>query len=156
MRPMQSKPLKLGGDQLVMGRGKLSHLATLKGKRAFIVIGGGSMERAGVVAQAQAYLRQAGMEAMVFKGVEPDPLFSTVQRGAAEMLRYEPDWIIAIGGGSAMDAAKAMWVLYEHPEITTLDQLKPPNTIPKLRQKARFVCIPSTAGSASAPMRRHG
>ncbi|WP_147348020.1 iron-containing alcohol dehydrogenase [Clostridium sp. AM58-1XD] len=149
MRPMKTKPLKLGGEQLMLGTGCLNHLATLRGKRAFIVIGGGSMERAGIVSQAQEYLSQAGMESTVFKGVEPDPTFSTVKAGAKVMRDYGPDWIIAIGGGSVMDAAKSMWVLYEHSEITTLDQLKPPNTIPPLRKKAKFVCIPSTSGSAS-------
>jgi alcohol dehydrogenase class IV/tryptophan synthase alpha subunit len=146
---MKIKPLKLGGEQLVLGKGCLNHLATLKGRRAFLVIGGGSMERAGIVYKVKSYLAQAGMESTLFKGVESDPSFATVQRGAAEMTTYGPDWIVAIGGGSAMDAAKAMWVLYEHPELTKLEQLMAPNIIPRLRTKAKFVCIPSTAGSAS-------
>lgn len=146
---MLMTPVKLAGEQLMMGAGCLAHLATLKGARAMIVTGGSSMDRAGVIARAEGYLHDAGMETTVYRGVPADPMFSVVQAGAKAMLAFEPDWIVAIGGGSPMDAAKAMWVLYEHPELTTLDQLKPPNPIPPLRRKAKFCCVPSTSGSAS-------
>lgn len=143
------RPVKLAGEQLIWGKDSLSHLATLKGKKAVIVLGGSSMEKAGLVKLTKDYLAQAGMESVVFNGVEPDPHLSTVKRGAAFMLGEEPDWIIALGGGSCMDAAKAMWVFYEHPEVQRLEEIMRPYCVPPLRKKARFVCIPSTSGSAS-------
>ena len=86
---------------------------------------------------------------MVIRGVEPDPSFETVLRGRNEMLEFEPDLIVGLGGGSAMDAAKAMWIFYEHPELTQMEDILPPNEFPKLRGKARMCCIPSTSGTAS-------
>lgn len=143
------RPVKLAGDQLIWGEGSLSHLETLKGKKAVVVTGGSSMEKSGVLDQVRAHLAKAGIESAVFAGVEPDPHLSTCKRGAEFMLREQPDWIIALGGGSAMDAAKTMWILYEHPEVTTLADILAPNKVPKLRGKARMVAIPSTSGSAS-------
>lgn len=143
------RPMKLAGEQLMFGQGCLAHLKTLKGKRAFIVSSRSALEKSGTIAAINAYLGEAGMESKVYTSVEPDPSFATVYAGAQQMREYEPDWIIAVGGGSAMDAAKAMWIYYEHPELETLEQIVPPNVIPKLRNKARLVCIPSTSGSAS-------
>ena len=143
------RPMKLAGEQLMFGQGCLAHLTTLKGKRAFIVSSRSALEKSGTIAKMNEYLGEAGIESRVYTSVEPDPSFATVYAGAQQMRDYEPDWIIAVGGGSAMDAAKAMWIYYEHPELNTLEQIVPPNGIPKLRNKARLVCIPSTSGSAS-------
>lgn len=143
------RPMKLAGSQLMFGEGSLAHLKTLKGKRALIVTGGSSMKKSGMLQKTIDYLKEAGIESSVFEGVEPDPLFSTVYRGAEAMKKAQPDIIIGLGGGSAMDAAKAMWVYYEHPELTTLKEIVPPNPIPELRNKAILVCIPSTSGTAS-------
>lgn len=143
------RPMKLAGSQLMFGQGCLEHLATLKGRRAMIVTGGSSMEKSGILPRVAALLSQAGMETRVFYGVEPDPSFSTVLRGAAAMGDFGPDWIVALGGGSAMDAAKAMWVYYEHPGLRQLTDILPPAEFPALRAKARLVCIPSTSGTAS-------
>lgn len=143
------RPIRLGGDQMIFGEGCLAHLKTLTGKRAFIVTAGRSMIEGGALDKVKAYLKEAGMECEVMTGVEPDPGFNTVMRGAKMMQEFQPDWIVALGGGSAMDAAKAMWVYYEAPQLTKLDDIVPPNKVPKLRNKARMVCIPSTAGTAS-------
>ena len=143
------RPMKLAGEQLMFGQGCLAHLKTLKGKRAFIVSTRSALEKSGTIDQIIGYLREAGIDSRVYTNVEPDPSFATVSLGARQMCDYNPDWIIAVGGGSAMDAAKAMWIYYEHPELTTLAEIVPPNGIPKLRNKARLVCIPSTSGSAS-------
>ena len=143
------RPVKLAGDQLIWGEGSLSHLATLEGKKAVIVLGGKSMQKAGFVDKVKDYLNQAGIESVVFEGVEPDPHLSTVKRGAEFMLQENPDWIIGMGGGSVMDAAKCMWVFYEHPELTKLEDFMRPNKVPPLRKKAKYCCIPSTSGSAS-------
>lgn len=143
------RPMKLAGSQLMFGKGSLEHLKTLKGKKAFIVTGGSSMKKSGILQKTIDYLKEAGIDSSVFEGVEPDPLFSTVYRGAEAMKKEQPDIIVGLGGGSAMDAAKAMWVYYEHPELTTLKDIVPPNPIPELRNKAILVCIPSTSGTAS-------
>ena len=100
---------------LYWGKGSLETLKTLTGKKAIIVVGGGSMKRFGFLGKAEAYLKEAGMEVRLFENVEPDPSVETVMKGAAAMREFEPDWIIAMGGGSPIDAAKAMWVFYEYP-----------------------------------------
>ncbi len=143
------RPMKLAGSQLMFGKGSLEHLKTLKGKKAFIVTGGSSMKKSGILQKTIDYLKEAGIDSSIFEGVEPDPLFSTVYRGAEAMKQEQPDIIVGLGGGSAMDAAKAMWVYYEHPELTALKDIVPPNPIPGLRNKAILVCIPSTSGTAS-------
>lgn len=143
------RPMKLAGSQLLFGAGCLDHLKTLKGQRAMIVTGGSSMEKSGILAKVTALLSEAGMETKIYSGVEPDPAFSTVLRGAEAMRHFKPDWIVALGGGSAMDAAKAMWVYYEHPSLGRLQDILPPADFPVLRAKARLVCIPSTSGTAS-------
>lgn len=144
------RPMKLAGDQLMFGLGCLEHLKTLVGKRALIVTGRGPyLKNNGIEGKICDYLAEAGMETDILRGVEPDPGFDTVMKGAARMAEFEPDWIVALGGGSVMDAAKAMWVYYEHPELKTLAEIVPPNKIPALRGKARLVCIPSTSGTAS-------
>ena len=133
---------------IVYGADALNHLATLKGRRAMLVTGGSSMHKFGFLEQAAALLRQAGMETRVVDGVEPNPSVATVRRGAEAMLAFQPDWIVAIGGGSALDAAKVMWCFYEHPHLKFEDILTP-GSMPPLRNKARFVAIPSTSGTAS-------
>ena len=143
------RPMKLAGSELVFGQGCLEYLKTLKYKRAFIVMGGSSMEKSGILAKVDSYLKEAGMETDVFKGVEADPSFKTVYAGAEAMKEFKPDIIVALGGGSAMDAAKAMWVYYEYPKLDKLSDIVAPKPIPKLRNKAVLACIPSTSGTAS-------
>ncbi len=133
---------------LYHGEGALEALKTLDGKKAIICVGGGAMKRNGFLQKAEDYLKEAGMEVIVFEGIEPDPSVETVMRGAQVMAEFEPDWIVAMGGGSPIDAAKAMWIKYEHPEIT-FEQMCVVFGIPKLRSKARFCAIPSTSGTAT-------
>ncbi|MBE6905613.1 MAG: iron-containing alcohol dehydrogenase [Ruminococcaceae bacterium] len=131
------------------GPGAINELKNLKGhKKAMLLTGGSSMKKAGFLQKTEEVLKSAGMEVQLFEGIEPDPSIETVFRGAAAMREFQPDVIVAIGGGSPMDAAKAMWVFYEYPE-KTFDDIKDPFTMPKLRQKAIFVAIPSTSGTAS-------
>ncbi|KAB1440402.1 iron-containing alcohol dehydrogenase [Candidatus Galacturonibacter soehngenii] len=133
---------------LYYGKGSLEVLKTLKGKKAIIVVGGGSMKRFGFLDKVLDYLKEAGIETQLFENVEPDPSVETVMRGAEAMRKFEPDWIISIGGGSPIDAAKAMWAFYEYPE-TTFEDLITPFNFPELRQKAKFLAIPSTSGTAT-------
>ncbi len=133
---------------LYHGKGALEALKNLKGERAMVCTGGGSMKKFGFLDRVCDYLKEAGMQVEVFDGIEPDPSVTTVMRGAEAMAKFRPDWIIAIGGGSPIDAAKAMWIKYEHPEIT-FEQMCVVFGIPALRNKARFVAIPSTSGTAT-------
>lgn len=133
---------------LYHGKGSLAELKNLKGKKAFIVVGGGSMKRFGFLDKAIDYLKEAGMEVSLFENVEPDPSVETVMKGAAMMREFEPDWIVSMGGGSPIDAAKAMWAFYEYPD-TTFEDLIIPFNFPTLRTKAKFCAIPSTSGTAT-------
>lgn len=130
------------------GKGSLEELKNLKGRKAILVVGGGSMKRQGFLDKAVNYLKEAGMEVELFEGVEPDPSVETVMKGAEAMRAFEPDWIVSMGGGSPIDAAKAMWAFYEYPE-TTFEDLITPFSFPELRQKAKFCAIPTTSGTAT-------
>lgn len=132
---------------IIFGENALEHLSTLEGKRATLVTGGSSMKRFGFLDQAKAELEKAGMEVSIVDNVEPNPSIETVIRGGKEMAEFGPDWIIAIGGGSALDAAKVMWVYYEYPDSKFEDLVN--FKFPKLRTKAKFIAIPSTSGTAS-------
>lgn len=134
-------------NKIIHGENALSYLGELKGERAMLVTGGSSMKRFGFLDQAKEILENSGMKVEILDGVEPDPSVKTCIEGGQRMSEFKPDWIIAIGGGSAMDAAKAMWVFYEHPDydfekLTNFDN-------PPLKNKARLCCIPSTSGTAS-------
>ncbi|SFL23404.1 Alcohol dehydrogenase, class IV [Lachnospiraceae bacterium KH1T2] len=133
---------------LYHGKGALENLKTLKGKKAIICVGGGSMKRGGFLQRAEEYLKEAGMEVKIFEGIESDPSVETVMKGAAVMQEFGPDWIVAIGGGSPIDAAKAMWIKYEYPDCTFEDMCKVFG-IPELRKKAHFCAISSTSGTAT-------
>ena len=130
------------------GKGCLEELKNLKGKKAILVVGGGSMKRQGFLDKAVNYLKEGGMEVKLIEGVEPDPSVETVMKGAKVMQEFEPDWIVAMGGGSPIDAAKAMWVFYEYPD-ETFENIITPFSFPELRQKAKFAAIPSTSGTAT-------
>lgn len=133
---------------IYFGSGCLDILKTIKGKKAVIVIGGGSIKRSGFLDKIEGYLKEANIETRLIEGVEPDPSVETVMNGAAIMREFHPDLIIGVGGGSPIDAAKAMWIFYEYPDFT-FEKAVIPFGIPELRQKAKFIAIPSTSGTAS-------
>lgn len=133
----------------------LRELKDLNKKKAFIVTDRVLYEL-GLVDNVTKLLDELGIDYKIFYDVEPDPTLRTAKKGAAEMLSYNPDAIIAIGGGSAMDAAKIMWVLYEHPEVKFedlamrfLDIRKRVYAFPKLGEKAMLVAVATTAGTGS-------
>lgn len=130
------------------GENSLEVLKTIKGKKAFIVVGGGSMKKFGFLQKAEEYLKEAGLEVKLYEGVESDPSVETVMKGAEEMKKFEPDWIVSMGGGSPIDAAKAMWIFYEYPDFTFKEAVVPFG-LPELRKKAKFIAIPSTSGTAT-------
>jgi alcohol dehydrogenase class IV len=132
--------------EIVFGQDALSHLSTLRGQRATIVTDS-TMEELGYVERVSQLLRLAGLKVSVFSRVEPEPSLPTVVRGAQHLVDFGPDWIIGLGGGSALDAAKAMWILYERPDLRPED-INPFHKL-GLRQKAKMVAIPTTSGTGS-------
>lgn len=132
---------------VVFGWGALEYLKGVKGKKAFIVTDQ-TMESLGFVEKVAGYLKEAGLKTKVFAEVEPDPSRATVEKGVKEMSKFAPDWIVGLGGGSPIDAGKAMWVLYEHPG-TPWEQILAPAAPPPLRQKAQFIAIATTSGTAT-------
>jgi len=107
------------------GLGSLENLKTVEGRKAVIVTGSGSMKKFGFLDKTVSLLREAGIDSAVFEGVEADPSVETVLRGVEFFNRENPDLIIGLGGCSAIDAAKAMWVFYEYPEATFEEIIKP-------------------------------
>lgn len=147
--------IKLGGNQIFFGENALEGLRNLESmkKKAFIIMSGDILEKVGSLKKVTDVLDEEGFRWMTYSEVEPEPSFKTVMKGTKILNEFEPDWIIGFGGGSAMDAAKAMWVFYENPEITKLEDIAAPNEIPKLKLKARICCIPTSAGTGSEATR---
>lgn len=133
---------------IYVGENSLENLKDLEGKKAFVVIGGGSLKRFGFLDKAMDYLHEAGFETKLFECVKSDPSVDTVMEGAKQMCEFEPDWIVAMGGGSPIDAAKAMWIFYEYPDLT-FEEACVPFGLPKMRNKAKFCAIGSTSGTAT-------
>ena len=131
--------------QIVFGEGALSHLSEWVGERVFIVTDAKLLALGLVDKVCQALPEHAQVE--VYSAVTADPVLEAVLPGAQAMQAFAPDWIIALGGGSVMDAAKAMWVLYERPDLTP-DLINPIDHL-GLRQKARLIAIPTTTGTGS-------
>lgn len=131
---------------IVFGEDALSHLASLRGKKAMIVTDA-NLNRLGLVNPVVEQLKLSGMQIEIFDQVLPEPDFDTVKTGAQRMMAIEPDWIVAVGGGSVIDAAKGMWVLYARPDVQP-DAINPLEVY-GLRQKAQMVAIPTTSGTGS-------
>ena len=131
---------------IVFGPEALEYLKEVRGERALIVTDK-VIERLGFVEKTLSYLKEAGMDTRVFNEVEADPSTETVERGAKIAREYNPDLLVALGGGSPMDAAKAIWVLYERPDLR-VDEISPLMEL-GLRKKARLICIPTTSGTGS-------
>src|SRR5512137_1545458 len=132
--------------QIVFGEGALEELGKLEGHRAFVVTDA-VLSKTNLLPLVEGHLAKAGLKMDVFDGVEPDPSVQTVKAGAELVRKSNPDWIVGMGGGSAMDAAKAIWVLYERPDLEPAD-INPFIRI-GLRKKARLVTIPTTSGTGA-------
>ncbi|HBD87292.1 MAG TPA: alcohol dehydrogenase [Clostridiales bacterium] len=140
------KTLHFTGQALVTGRDALDWLKTLRPGRVFLVTGGGSMIRTGVLDKIEGLL-PAGTQVRRFVGIGKNPTKREVEAGIAAMREFGPDTVIAVGGGSAIDAAKAMMLFYEHPELTFENVQTSP--LPPGRGRILFVAIPSTSGTAT-------
>ncbi len=133
---------------LYFGDNAIEYLSTLKAKKAFIVYGSNRLASNGVISRMQDLLKKANIESMTFAGVEHDPSVATVRKGASLMNEFQPDVIIGIGGGSPIDAAKAMWIFYEYPNLT-FEEIAKPFNLPEMRTKAHFIAISTTSGTAT-------
>ena len=134
----------------------LDELKTVMGKRRAFLVTDSFLYKNGFAKPITDKLDEMGIAHACFFNVEPDPTLACAKEGAQQMRAFEPDVIIALGGGSAMDAAKIMWVMYEHPEADFMDMAmrfvdirKRVYTFPKMGEKAYFVAIPTSAGTGS-------
>ncbi len=131
---------------VVAGEGALDYLKEVEGERALIVTDK-VIHKLGFFEKVASYLKEAGLEVKVFDEVEPEPSIETIMKGAEFARKYSPDWLIGLGGGSCMDAAKAIWVPYANPDIEVAEIN--PFTKFELRKKARLICIPTTSGTGA-------
>lgn len=134
----------------------LDELKNVMGKKKAFIVTDNFLYNNGYTKPITDKLDEMGIVHKTFFDVSPDPSLASAKAGAAEMLAFQPDTIIAVGGGSAMDAAKIMWVMYEHPEVDFMDMAmrfmdirKRVYTFPKMGQKAYFIAIPTSAGTGS-------
>jgi alcohol dehydrogenase class IV len=132
--------------KIAFGEDSIEELAQLQGKKAFLVTDA-VIHQLGYPDLVRQQLDEAGISMAIFDAVEPDPSLATVRECAAAITAYEPDWVIGLGGGSCLDAAKAAWFLYERPDIE-LDAINPFETF-GLRNKAHFATIPTTSGTGA-------
>ncbi len=134
----------------------LDELRTVRGAKKAFIVTDGFLYQNGYTKPITDKLAQLGIQYATFFNVQPDPTLANALEGAKQMTAFQPDTIIALGGGSAMDAAKIMWVLYEHPETDFMDMAmrfvdirKRVYTFPKMGEKAYFIAIPTSAGTGS-------
>lgn len=134
----------------------LDELKYVMGKKRCFIVTDSFLYHSGVTKSITDKLDELGIAHTTFFDVEPDPTLASAKAGAAAMTSFQPDCIIAIGGGSAMDAGKIMWVLYEHPEVDFMDMAmrfidirKRVYTFPKMGEKAYFIAVPTSAGTGS-------
>ena len=145
-------------EKIYFEAGSISYLEKMPEITKAFIVTDKSMVQFGYVDKILYHLRKRStyVHSKIFSDVEPDPSFDTIKRGVAEMNAFEPDVIIALGGGSAMDAAKGMWLFYEHPDadveglkLKFMDIRKRTYKFPKLGEKAKMVAIPTTSGTGS-------
>ncbi|WP_125152288.1 iron-containing alcohol dehydrogenase [Clostridium rectalis] len=141
------KNLIFGGKKIVTGINSIEYLKNFKEERVFIVTGAGSMVKTGVVAKIEKILKAIRCQVYLYSGVKKNPDKEDVTQGIKKMQEFKPSIIIGLGGGSAMDAAKVMSILYENKYINFNNILS--LELPKKRKKIKLIFIPSTSGTAS-------
>jgi alcohol dehydrogenase class IV len=132
--------------KIIFGESALSALEEINISRALVVTDNNLVE-IGAIDPALEVIRRTGCELMIFDQVDPDPTLDSVAQGTAVANEFQPDWIIGLGGGSPMDTAKAVWVLYERPDL--IPAMINPFIELGLRQKARLITIPTTSGTGA-------
>ena len=141
------KTITFTKDALVTGENALEYLKTLKCKKAVIITGGQSMKKTGVLDKVTNILNQAGADVAIYSGIGKNPTTHMVLDGLEFVRKEQPDCLLAVGGGSSIDAAKVMLIFYEHPEVN-FDNVFSTN-LDELEFKTKFVAVPSTSGTAS-------
>ncbi|HDN02101.1 MAG TPA: iron-containing alcohol dehydrogenase [Candidatus Bathyarchaeota archaeon] len=131
---------------IVFGRDALEHLESLEAGKVLIVTDS-NLEKLGMVEIVAKYIEKTGAAIQVYDGVEPEPSIRIAEEGAKMAVEFQPDLIVALGGGSCIDSAKAIWVLYERPDLK-LEEVNPFMKL-NLRKKAKLVAIPTTSGTGS-------
>lgn len=141
------KELKLCGERIITGPGSIAYISELESKAIFIVVGGQSVFKNGTMDKVQALLSKTSARIEIFQGVPINPDTEIVEAGVKAMQTFKPDTILAIGGGSPIDAAKVMAFMYEYPEFsfdTILDR-----DISKLKLENNFIAVPTTSGTGT-------
>jgi len=136
--------------EIIHGWGALKALKYVEAKKAFIVTDS-TMVKLGYLDKVKAILDEKGTQSQHFDQVEADPSMGTVKKCLSQVMEFSPDLIIGLGGGSPIDAGKAVWALYENPDLAEVDWNELLRVLPrcKLRRKARYVAIPTTSGTGS-------
>jgi alcohol dehydrogenase class IV len=132
--------------RIIFGEDSLDTLAEIPASRALIVTDLNLVE-AGIVSRVTEKLDKIGVETSIFDKIEPDPTTTSISEGASAAVDFQPDWIIGVGGGSPLDAAKAIWVIYENPDLRP-NEINPFIKL-RLREKARLLTIPTTSGTGA-------
>lgn len=143
------KQVTLTRDMLVTGDGALGYLADVDFKKAVIVTGGSSMMRTGVIDKIKGLMEKDGRTVSVFSGIEKNPTTSQVMAGLSFIREEKPDCILAVGGGSSIDAAKVMLIFYDFPEYNFDNIIERMGELESLKTKTKFIAVPSTSGTAS-------
>lgn len=141
------KKLKFHGDEIITGAGSIKALENMEFEKVFIVTGGSSMFKNGTIEKVKAIIDGKGKEAYVFSGIHKNPDTEEILKGIGEMRKFKPETVLAVGGGSSIDAAKVMALFYEYPELNFESAVKTP--LPDKRHKVRFIAVPSTSGTAT-------
>ncbi|MGE5677943.1 MAG: iron-containing alcohol dehydrogenase [Pseudomonadota bacterium] len=141
------KEIRLHGELIVTGAGSIEYLNGIKAASVFIVTGEGSTFRNGTIDYIKGMLDNTGCKHQIYSGIRKNPNTLEVLEGVTAMRGFSPDTIIAVGGGSAIDAAKAMALFYEYPELDfEKAQIEP---LPNSRKQLRFIAIPTTSGTGT-------
>lgn len=141
------KKLKFHGEGIITGEGSIEAVSDMNYERVFIVTGGNSMFKNGTIDKLKAIVELKGKEAVVFSGIHKNPCTTEILQGVEKMKEFKPDTVLAVGGGSAIDAAKVMTLFYEYPELDFEKAVNEP--LPDKRYKIKFIAIPSTSGTAT-------
>jgi alcohol dehydrogenase class IV len=139
--------MKLNGDKLIIGKKSLDYIKQIEGKKIFIVTGGKSMFNNGTMDRIKSMLNDVGKEYLIMSGIKKNPDTEIVCKGISQMNEFKPDTVLAIGGGSPIDAAKVMALFYEYPEINFDNVLE--QSLPEQRKNIKFIAIPTTSGTAT-------
>ncbi|TWH46697.1 iron-containing alcohol dehydrogenase [Sporomusa sp. KB1] len=141
------KKLVLGGQSIITGCGSIAELSNVKASRAFIVTGGSAMQTSGVIAKIEGIFKANGCKTCIYGGIGKNPDTQAVLEGLSIMREFEPDLLVAVGGGSPIDAAKVMALFYEYPKLDFAAAQT--GELPAARKRLLFVAIPSTSGTGT-------